>query len=142
MLLSIFITFIGYAQTPSAKTKSQSQNIQSTWPKVITPGNVRVLVYQPQPDSLSGNKLYVRAAVSVGKNNEQPVFGAIWVMATISSDREAGKISLLNASILNVRFPNQDSIPNGKIDQFKKLLETEIPKSRISMTMDELVATL
>jgi len=142
ILLSIFITFTCYAQTSSTKTKPQSQDVKSTWPKVITSGNVRILVYQPQPDSLTGNKLYVRAAVSVGKNNEQPVFGAIWFMAVISSDRETGEISLLNAKILNVRFPYQDSIPNGKIDQFKKLLETEIPKCQISMTMDELIATL
>lgn len=141
--LIIFISIVGDSQTSyPTKNISQVQVAKSDWPKEITTGNIRIVIYQPQPDSLIGNKLYTRAAVSVAKNNEQPVFGAIWAMAVISSDRETREISLITAQILNVRFPNQDSIPKARLDQFKKLLETEIPKWQISTTMDELNTTL
>jgi len=126
---------------PSAQ-QSRPPAPKSDWPKEITTTGYRIVIYQPQPDSLTGNKLYTRAAVSVSSNDERPVFGAIWVMAVISSDRETRDISLVNAKVLNVRFPNQDSIPKTNIDQFKNLLENEIPKWQITTTMDELTATL
>jgi len=121
-----------------AALKVVSQN----WPKKITTRNITILIYQPQPDSLVGNTLYTRAAVSVARGSDQPFFGAIWVMTGISSDRETREISLVNVKVLNVRFPNQDSIPKDKIDKFKTLLETEIPKWELTTTMDELTATL
>jgi len=141
--LIVFVIIASDSQTSKQTTNlSQPQAAKSDWPKEIISGNIRIVIYQPQPDSLIGNKLYTRAAVSVAKNNDQPVFGAVWAMAVISSDRETREISLLDLKILNVRFPNQDSIPKTKMNQFKELLETEIPKSHITTTMDELTTTL
>ena len=115
---------------------------KSNWPKELKTGNNRIVIYQPQPDSLVGNKLYARSAISVSSNGGDPLFGAIWVMTTISADRTSGEVSLINALVLNVRFPNQDSIPKDKLDSFKDYLEKEIPKWEITSTIDELTATL
>ena len=62
----------------------------SNWPKQINTTNGKILVYQPQPDSLIGIRLYGRAAVSYTKNGQEPIFGAIWFQTNIAVDRTAG----------------------------------------------------
>ncbi|MEI7501005.1 MAG: hypothetical protein WCK84_11230 [Bacteroidota bacterium] len=122
--------------------QDKNSKAMNSWPKEIKTDNNRIIIYQPQPDSLIGNKLYCRSAVQIAKPGTAPVFGAIWVMTIISTNRETRDIALVNAKVLNVRFPNQDSIPKDKVDRFKNLLETEIPKWEINTTIDELTATL
>ncbi|MCX6280105.1 MAG: hypothetical protein NT004_18740 [Bacteroidetes bacterium] len=141
--LMTYLTLSGTCQNPAKKSASDNTSKEnSSWPKEINTANRRIIIYQPQPDSLIGNKLYSRSAVQIIKTGESPVFGAIWVMTAISADRETRQIILVNATILNVRFPGQDSIPKEKIEAFRNLLETEIPKWEINSTIDELTATL
>lgn len=141
LLMSIFLSGNTQNQAKQA-TSTKTSNVLTSWPKEIPYSNGRILIYQPQPDSLTGNKFYSRSAVQVTKTGESPVFGAIWVMTVLNTDRETRQVTLMNAKVLNVRFPNQDSIPKEKIDRFKNLLETEIPKWEINTTIDELTATL
>ena len=137
--ISIFITGLCLSLMVMAQTK---QETPSDWPKQINTTNGKILVYQPQPDSLIGIKLYGRAAVSYTKNGQQPTFGAIWFMTTIAVDRTSREVSMSSVKILNVRFPNQDQNNADKIQKFKNTLETEIPKWSLDMTMDELNASL
>ncbi|MEI6172660.1 MAG: hypothetical protein WCR01_02840 [Bacteroidota bacterium] len=141
LVISFFMP--GISQNPAGQsTQDKPSKVVSTWPKEVDYSKGRIIIYQAQPDSLVGNKLYTRAAVQIINTGGSPVFGAVWVMTTISTDRETREIALVNAKILNVRFPNQDSIPKDRIDRFKSLLETEIPKWEINTTIDELTATL
>jgi len=112
----------------------------SQWPKTIPFPNGKVSIYQPQYDSLIGNKLYSRAAVSVSPRDKDPVFGAIWVTSMISTDRETRLISLDSVAVTDVRFPVD--VPDDKLRSFKSLLESEIPKWRFRATIDQLVSTL
>lgn len=132
----MFIMGLGLVLMVSAQSKQAPAN----WPKQINSGNTKILVYQPQPDSLIGVKMYGRAAVSVTQGSGQPVFGAIWFSTNIATDRTTREVSLTSVKILNVRFPNNNS--DDKIAQFKQILETEIPKWDLGMTMDELNASL
>jgi len=111
------------------------------WPKQIKTEKVKILIYQLQPESFVGNKLTARAAVSVTKTGAtQPVFGAIWTEAKVSTDRDNRIVTLLNIKITNVKFPAQ--VSNDKIDSFKKLLEEEIPKWDIEFSLDQLLTSL
>lgn len=112
------------------------------WPKEIVTAGGKILIYQPQSDSMVGNKLYSRSAVSVTKTGSDPVFGAIWATSTLGTDRESGRIELTSVKILNVRFPNQEQIDPARIKQFKDLLGTEIPKWQLTATMEDLLASL
>ena len=38
---------------------------ERTWPREIRAGTLSIVIYQPQVDSLTGNRLYGRAASSV-----------------------------------------------------------------------------
>jgi hypothetical protein len=126
----------------SITAAAQSGKDQANWPKQITTSDAKILVYQPQPDSLTGVKLYCRAAVSVTQNGKAPVFGAIWYLSTISTDRNTRMVTLTSLKVLNVRFPNQDQASQSSIDDFKNILETEIPKWDMDMSMDELNSSL
>ncbi len=147
MIILVGGTFVkGFCQTSGKSGKSDKSGLSpqmvSNWPKEINSNGARILVYQPQPDSLVGIRLYARAAVSITTQQDQPVFGAVWASATLNTDRQTGEITLVAVTITNVRFPNQDSIPEDKIGQFKSLLETEIPKWEISGSLSDLTATL
>ena len=52
------------------------------WPQEITAPEGTIVVYQPQPESLAGNVISGRAAISLElKNQAEPVFGAMWFTA-------------------------------------------------------------
>jgi hypothetical protein len=136
--ISIFIMGLCLSLLVTAQAK---QETTSNWPKQINTTNGKILVYQPQPDSLIGIRLYGRAAVSYTKNGQQPTFGAIWFMTTLAVDRTSREVSMSSVNILNVRFPNQDE-NTDKMQKFKNTLETEIPKWNLDITMDELNASL
>ena len=60
------------------------------WPQEITAPEGTIVVYQPQPESLAGNVLSGRAAMSLElQEPEELVFGAMWFTAKIDTDRDA-----------------------------------------------------
>ncbi len=110
------------------------------WPQEIETNKGVVVVYQPQPEKLEGNKLSGLAAVAVEmKNAEEPVFGAIWFEARLETDRDERIATITDVTITDVRFPEQDKT---KADKLIKLLEEEMPKWNIPISMDELMTTL
>lgn len=80
---------------------------QSDWPKEIPINNGgKITIYQPQPEKLEGVKLSGRAAVSIRKKaNDEPVFGAIWVEAMLSTDKAKGTATLESLKVVQTKFP-------------------------------------
>jgi hypothetical protein len=57
--------------------------------RVVKDGGTEIVVYQPQPDSLDGVTLQSRVAVSIKRPGDKaPLFGALWVVATLDVDRD------------------------------------------------------
>ncbi|MBC5773650.1 hypothetical protein H8S95_06215 [Pontibacter sp. KCTC 32443] len=115
---------------------------QNTWPKEIAlKSGGKVVIYQPQPDDLTGNKLTGRAAVSVNPTaKDEPIFGAIFYEATISTDKDTRMATLETLNITKAKFPGVED--QTKIDKLTNLIETEVPKWKLETTLDELVATI
>ncbi len=110
------------------------------WPKEITIPQGTVVIYQPQPETLDGNKLDGRAAVAIEENgSDGPVFGAIWFTARLETDRAERTATLVDVTVTRTRFPNRDE---EKAEKLKTLLETEMPKWDIVISMDRLLASL
>lgn len=79
------------------------------WPQEIETTQGIVVVYQPQPEKLEGNKLSGLAAVAVElKDKSEPIFGAIWFEARLDTDRDTRIATIIDITITNVRFPEQD----------------------------------
>lgn len=86
---------------------SNAQSTDSSWPREIDSSLEHIIIYQPQPDSLEGNVLTGRAAVSLQAVNEkEPVFGALWFRSQVSVDRDAGIVTIEKTQILRAKFPD------------------------------------
>ncbi len=95
------------------------------WPQEITGDKGTVVVYQPQPDSLEGNILKGRAAISLEMNDrEEPVFGAMWFSAKIDTDREQGIALVRDVRVTKVGWPDSK---DAREQRFTQLVESAIP---------------
>ena len=111
-----------------------------SWPKEITVPEGVVVIYQPQPEKLDGDRLEARAAVGVEvTGSTEPVFGAVWLEARLDTDRAERTATIADVSVTRVRFPTEDKEKSQKL---RALLEEEIPKWQLPISMDRLLTTL
>ncbi|MBK7710234.1 MAG: hypothetical protein IPJ37_04230 [Bacteroidales bacterium] len=111
------------------------------WPKVIKSKKGEITIYQPQPETLDGTLLSGRAAVSVkAADSKRPVFGAVWMTSTLIVDRDTRIAVLTNIKVPNIRF--SDEIDSALTARIIQLLEEEMPKWKMEISMDELISTL
>jgi hypothetical protein len=115
---------------------------KDTWPREITtPKGVKITIYQPEPESLTGNKMNARMVVSVKMDKtSEPVFGVVWTETTMLTDKETRVASMENFKVTGTKFP--DAKDTAKINRLKTILESEIPKWKLDIYLDEIVATL
>lgn len=112
------------------------------WPKEIKAKNgAEITIYQPQPESLKGDKVGGRSAFSVKEIvGNDPVFGVFWYTATVATNRDTRTVELESIKINDVKLPGITD--TTKIVKLKKLLETEIPTWGLTGSLDELSATI
>ena len=116
------------------------EDVVGEWPREVKVSQGVVVIYQPQPEKLEGNRLSGRAAVSVElKGSTEPVFGAVWFEARLDTDRGERTAIIEDVSVTRVRFPEQDE---EKAKKLGALLEKEIPKWNLPISMDRLMTTL
>lgn len=116
--------------------------LASTWPiEIKTPKGGVITIYQPQPETLSGNQLSGRSAFS-GKAmpGDDLVFGVFWFTATLNTDRDSRTASLQSIQVKEIKLPGIDD--TTKISRLRNLLNTEIPKQDITASLDEITTTL
>ena len=115
---------------------------QNKWPKEMKLADGSSLtIYQPQPESLNGNKITGRAAVSVKKNaSEEPIFGAIFYAGTITTDKASRMAELETLSITNVKFSGDAE--KDKIDKMSAAIEKEAPTWKIQFSIDDVAASI
>jgi len=110
------------------------------WPREIVSEGHRVVMYQPQVESLSDDKLEARAAVSVAKEDgSTPMFGAVWVTARVNTDLEQRLVYLKEIEVTAIKFPNLDQ---GQTDRLKAVLESGIPQWDLVVSLDRILAGL
>ena len=115
---------------------------QNKWPKEMKLADGSSLtIYQPQPESLNGNKITGRAAVSVKKNTGgEPIFGAIFYAGTITTDKASRMAELETLSITNVKFSGDAE--KDKIDKMSAAIEKEAPTWKIQFSIDDVAASI
>jgi len=128
-----------YARAPG--TGERLPALDEEWPKEIVGPQGSVLLYQPQVERFDGNVLEARAAVSVKtKANEgAPVFGAIWIVARVDTDREARMVYIRDIEVSEVRFADATE---AQQEQFATFLEDSIRGADLSISLDRLLADL
>ena len=123
-------------------TLSVSVKAQTGWPKVIPfKSGGSATIYQPQPESLEGNKIIGHSAISAKETaKSEPVYGAIFYVAYISTDKDSRTASLDSITITNAKFSGVDD--QAKIDKLVEIIEREVPKWNMEIALDALVATI
>jgi hypothetical protein len=110
-IISTLATSTVVAKKPaSAQSSGDDASPSETvinWPIEISGPPGTAVVYQPQPDSFKDDQISARAAVSIqSKNEKAPVFGAAWITARISTDRDARTVTIIDVQVPQVKFPN------------------------------------
>jgi len=110
------------------------------FPREIPSAEGTVIVYQPQPESLKGNLLTGRAAMSLKLNGKtEPVFGAFWFTARIETDAEADTATARDIRVTKVRWP--EARPEEEA-RFTRVVEGAVPAEGLPISMDRLSASL
>jgi hypothetical protein len=111
------------------------------WPRqFVSPKGNTVVVYQPQLETFKGNAVTGQAALSVTKAGETvPVFGVVFFAATVSVDREADHVSVLDVKVDRVRFPK---ITPEQEQAFAAVLQQEIPKWQLGSSYERFIENL
>ncbi len=110
------------------------------WPREIDAPGGRIVLYQPQPESFKGDRLAARAAVSVTPKGEaEPVFGAIWFDALVSTDRVARTVTIVRMEIPRVRFAGAGP---GRERMLADAIKGRLPSTEITFPLDNLLAGL
>ncbi len=119
-----------------------SQDGNTQWPKEVTLNTGEILtIYQPQPESFSGNNVTGRAAISVRKNSgAEPVFGAVFFNATIATDKDNRIATIDSIDISNAKFSGIED--QAWVNQITDQIETNISDWNIQFSLDDLVASL
>lgn len=110
------------------------------WPQQVTAEEGTIVVYQPQPESLQGNVLKGRAAMSLQiKGRDDPIFGAFWFESKIDNDSDAGVATIRNVKVTEVRWPESKDADEQR---FTAVVEAAIPENGFEISTEELSASL
>src|SRR5262245_41401762 len=128
------------APVPAAvPIQAQDDDNDDEWPHEILTESHRIVIYQPQLDSLEGDTIVGRCAASVKKHKDpEPVFGTVWIKARMVTDRGTREVTFTDIDVTNVKFPKvKDEAGEEKLEKF---LEGEIPKWGLKTSMERIAA--
>jgi hypothetical protein len=112
----------------------------TAWPLAIDSTVGRLEIYQLQPDSLKGDTLSARAAVSLlPPGAADPIFGAMWMEAHLVTDRDDRTATLRAVQVKDVRLPDANG---AEQQQFTQALKDQVPKLTLTFSLDQLMTSL
>ncbi|MGE0639799.1 MAG: carbohydrate-binding family V/XII [Thermoanaerobaculia bacterium] len=110
------------------------------FPQEITAPEGKIVIYQPQPERLTGIVLNGRAAMSlILEGKKEPIFGAFWFTAKIDRDDEAGTTTLRELEVTRVRWPDSKESDEAR---FTEIVEAAAAKATLTVATERLSASL
>ncbi len=132
------ICFLAVCVLVAGRLSAMPQEL--SWPRQIETDAVTIVMYQPQLDSFKGNVMTGRLAISVSTTDKpEPVFGAMWISAQVSVDRDARLIHPDTIEVTRLHFPDVTDMQRSRL---KQTVEMEVPKWNITMSLDRVLADL
>lgn len=112
------------------------------WPKVVTgKQGEKITIYQFQPENVKGNDVSGRCPFSIKYNtSDDYIFGLFWFDAKVSTDTKTQITTLISIAVTDIKLP--DVTDSMDLVEIKSILETEVPKLKISGSMDDIHAAL
>ena len=85
------------------------------WPREIQKNEYTITLYQPQLETLEGNTLKGRFALSVKQGKKEPVFGASWFSVRLETDKTSRTAVLESIDITKIKFAEMDDTDHAKL---------------------------
>jgi hypothetical protein len=112
----------------------------ASWPRQFESASDTFVIYQPQPEELTGDLLMARAAFSLQRaGHPTPTFGVLWFNARLLTDRDSSTVTMRNLDVTKVRLPD---ITPAEASRYESLVETEAARWDLSGSLAELQAGL
>jgi hypothetical protein len=112
----------------------------AAWPRRFDSSSGSFVIYQPQPESLTGDLLSCRAAFSLLKGEKQnAAFGVLWFTERLQVDRDSSSVDARGLDVTRVRLPG---ITAAESQRYEKLVEDEAAQWDLSGSLEELQAGL
>lgn len=114
---------------------SQAQN----WPREFTSSQGKVVLYQPQPQKMEGNRVTgVMAFSLVPTGQKEPKFGAMNFDARLNVDRDTRTYALESLAIPNLKFSGENKdLDTAKI---KAAIIKDLEGWDVTGSLDQLMA--
>lgn len=110
------------------------------WPVAIDTADGQLMVYQPQPEHMTGDRLTARAAVSLNPPGAaQPWYGAVWFDARVVTDRDTRTVMMRNASVKDTRLPGANAADQ---QTFARAVDGWFSTAHVTFPLDQLMASL
>ncbi len=110
------------------------------WPRQLKTDSAKIIIYQPEPESLKGINLTARSAVSVTrKGSTTPVFGVVWFSARAQTDKDSRTVHIDQVVVANVRFTG---ITPEKEKSFRAIVGPLIESWRFEIAFDRFSSSL
>ena len=111
-----------------------------SWPKELNISKGKIVVYQPQPEKLDGNRIFGRSAIAFEPiDNSGSIFGVFWFNAQIDTDQDSGKALVHSFVVSRVRWPESTKLQEERLTVF---IENKIPNSGFEISLERLKASL
>ncbi|MBS1244822.1 MAG: hypothetical protein H6R41_1359, partial [Deltaproteobacteria bacterium] len=134
-----FVAVLLLLLLPVLPAQAEGFAAANDWPQEILTKDGKVLVYQPQLESMEGDTLTGRAAISFTPIGGEPTFGAFWFEGKLRTNRDTRTYTLEKIKVPNVKFPELEP---EKGEKTARLLESEIPKWNIHGSLDSILPAL
>jgi len=110
------------------------------WPQQVTASEGTITVYQPQPETLEGNRLIGRAAMSLAlQDSDDQIFGTFWFDARLETDRDTDTAVVSDFMVTQVRWPDSKDAAEQR---FTAIVQSSIPSSGFEISLERLATSL
>lgn len=141
IIASLLLIQIVWAKNMSPQPKiTQTQAHDVGWPRQIDTDSWRVMIYEPQIDSMTGEKISARSAVCIThKGKTKQYFGTAWFNSRLLTDRETRTARLLSMNVTKVKICHTPAKTAGTLSSIVK----SVFKSKdLTISMDRLITSL
>ena len=125
---------------PAEPLDTPPPQIATDWPVALEAAEGRVEVYQPQPESMKGDVLTARAAVSLTRPGANaPQFGAAWFTVHVVTDRDTRMVMAHEVTVKTVSLPGATA---GEQQDFARAIGARLSAMDVTFPLDQLTASL
>ncbi|WP_448108062.1 autotransporter [Pseudomonas azerbaijanoccidentalis] len=138
MLCLLPLSNVQAAPAQTSKAAAEQAPATPSWPQVLTSGDTKLTIYQPQLDSWDGYTLLGRAAVEATGGDGKSTYGIVQFSAHTLVDKATRWVALDQYTVTKTDFPSTAT----KADSWITTLKEDAAKRKKTISLDQLEAAM